>query len=256
MKLAIIIPARIKSKRFHGKPLKKILGIPMVIRVAQICEKVTSKKNIFIATDAKKIALVVKKNRFNVLMTSPKCLTGTDRVAEAANKIKADVYINVQGDEPLISGQDIKKIIKAKIKNKNHIICGYTKINKIEDPVKRSIPKVVMNQKNELLYISRALIPGSKKVPLKTYNKQVCIYAFNKKELNSFKKLKRKSDVEKIEDIEILRFFELGKKILMVKTSKDSIAVDYPRDIKKVERQILNNENKIRRKSKKNISKN
>jgi 3-deoxy-manno-octulosonate cytidylyltransferase (CMP-KDO synthetase) len=250
MKLAIIIPARIKSKRFHGKPLKKILGIPMIIRVAQICEKVTSNRNIFIATDAKKIALVVKKNRFNFLMTSPKCLTGTDRVAEAANKIKADIYINVQGDEPLISAQDIKKIIKAKIKNKNHIICGYTKINKNVDPFKRSIPKVVMNEKNELVYISRALVPGSKKALLRTYNKQVCIYAFNKKELDSFKRLKRKSNLEKIEDIEILRFFEFNKKILMIKTNANSIAVDYPEDIKKVEKELLKNDKKTRSKSK------
>jgi len=251
MKLVIIIPARIKSKRFHGKPLKKILGIPMIIRVAQICEKVTSNRNIFIATDAKKIALVVKKNKFNVLMTSPKCMTGTDRVAEAANKIKADIYINVQGDEPLISAQDIKKIIKAKIKNKDHIICGYTKINKNEDPLKRSIPKVVMNEKNELLYISRALVPGSKKALLRTYNKQVCIYAFNKKELDSFKKLKRKSDLEKIEDIEILRFFEFNKKILMIKTNANSIAVDHPEDIKKVEKELLINDKKIRKRSRK-----
>jgi len=108
-----------------------------------------------------------------------------------------------------------------------------------------------MNQKNELLYISRALIPGSKKVPLKTYNKQVCIYAFNKKELNSFKRLKKKSDVEKIEDIEILRFFELGKKILMIKTNTNSIAVDYPEDIKKVEKELLTNDKKIRKRSRK-----
>ena len=151
-------------------------------------------------------------------------MTGTDRVAEAANKIKADIYINVQGDEPLISAQDIKKIIKAKIKN---------------------------NEKNELLYISRALVPGSKKALLRTYNKQVCIYAFNKKELDSFKKLKRKSDLEKIEDIEILRFFEFNKKILMIKTNANSIAVDHPEDIKKVEKELLINDKKIRKRSRK-----
>ena len=83
--------------------------------------------------------------------------------------------------------------------------------------------------------------------------KQVCIYGFNKSELRLFKRFNKKSKLEYVEDIELLRFFELGKKILMVKTSEDSIAVDYPRDIKKVERQILKNEKRIRRKSKRII---
>tara|TARA_B100000787_G_scaffold167862_1_gene155437 strand:+ start:32210 stop:32959 length:750 start_codon:yes stop_codon:yes gene_type:complete len=248
MKIIIVIPARMKSKRFHGKPLKKILGIPMIIRVAQICEKVTNKKNIYIATDSKKISSLVKENRFSPIITSKKSLTGTDRVAEVSSKIKADIYINVQGDEPLVSPQDIKKIIEAKIKNKNKIICGYSEISKDIKAKSNSIPKVVMNEKNELIYISRSLIPGSKK-KLTKYNKQVCIYAFNKEELNLFKNFKRKSKIEYLEDIEILRFYELNKKILMVKTSGDSIAVDYPNDIKKVERKLLENDKKIRNKS-------
>lgn len=252
MKISIIIPARLKSKRFPEKPLKSIMGTPMVIKVAKICERVIGKKNIFIATDSKKISLLVSKYDFNSILTSKKCLTGTDRVAEAAMKIPGEIFINVQGDEPLIKPIDIKRIIDAKIKNKDKIICGYTTIKKGIKPSLNSIPKVVLNEKKELVYISRSLIPGSKK-RIKNYLKQVCIYGFNKSELRSFKRFKRKSKLEYVEDIELLRFFELGKKILMVKTSEDSIAVDYPRDIKKVERQILNNEYKIRRKSKRNI---
>ena len=252
MKISIIIPARLKSSRFPEKPLKNILGIPMVIRVAEICEKIIKKKNIFIATDSKKISKLVNKYGFNSVLTSKKCLTGTDRVAEAAIKISGEIFINVQGDEPLIKSKDIKRIIDAKIKNKDKIICGYTVIKKNTNPSLNSIPKVVLNKKKELIYISRSLIPGSK-VKVKNYLKQVCIYGFNKSELRLFKRFKKKSKLEYIEDIELLRFFELDKKILMVKTSKDSIAVDYPRDIKKVERQILKNEKRIRRKSKKII---
>ncbi len=252
MKISIIIPARLKSSRFPEKPLKYILGIPMVIRVARICENLINKKNIYIATDSKKISLIANKYGFKSISTSKKCLTGTDRVAEAASKIPGEIFINVQGDEPLIKSIDIKRIIDAKIKNKDKIICGYTKIKKIINPSSNSIPKVVFNEKKELLYISRSLIPGSK-IKIKNYFKQVCIYGFTKSELRSFKKFRRKSKIEYLEDIELLRFFELGKKILMIKTSEDSIAVDYPRDIKKVEKQIRKNENKIRRKSKKNI---
>ena len=107
MKISIIIPARLKSSRFPEKPLKNILGIPMVIRVAEICEKIIKKKNIFIATDSKKISKLVNKYGFNSVLTSKKCLTGTDRVAEAAIKISGEIFINVQGDEPLIKSKDI-----------------------------------------------------------------------------------------------------------------------------------------------------
>ena len=239
LKTSIIIPARFKSSRFPGKPLKKILGIPLVIRVALISEKAVGKKNVYIATDSKKISNLVEKHGFNFIMTSSKNLTGTDRVAEASKEIKSDIFINVQGDEPLISPKDIKKIIKRKIKNFDKVICGYSKISKMESPQSNSIPKVVINEKKELIYISRSVIPGSKK-KIKTFLKQICIYAFTKNELSIFRKFNKKSIVEKIEDIEILRFFELNKKILMEKINTSPIAVDYPSDIKKVENILKN----------------
>ena len=110
MKSIIIIPARYGSSRFEGKPLFKILGTEMVIRVANICAKVVGKENLYVATDNKKISKVVISNGYKAIMTSTKCLTGTDRVAEAALKVKSDIYVNVQGDEPTINPKDIKKI--------------------------------------------------------------------------------------------------------------------------------------------------
>ena len=131
-KSTIIIPARYGSTRLKGKPLYKILNREMILRVADICSEVVDKKNLFVATDSDKIAKVVKDASYNTIMTSSKCLTGTDRVAEAAKKIKSKFYINVQGDEPTISPKDIKKIIKAKIKYPNHVICGFDKVHKFE----------------------------------------------------------------------------------------------------------------------------
>lgn len=163
MKAKIIIPARYGSSRFKGKPLAKILGIEMILRVADICGKVSGLNNLYIATDSKKISDLVKKYNYNVLMTSRNCLTGTDRVSEVSKKIDAKIFINVQGDEPLIKSSDIKKIIKTKLENPNHVICGYDKLNKNENPLNKNIPKVVMNSKNELIYISRSPIPGTKK---------------------------------------------------------------------------------------------
>ena len=122
----------------------------------------------------------------------------------------------------------------------NHVVCAYCKLREDENPNRRTIPKVVFNEKDELLYISRSPVPVSKNKKNKIrYFKQVCIYAFTKKELKFFKGFKRKSKIEKIEDIEILRFFEANKKIQMVKVSNSAVAVDEPSDKKKVER-ILN----------------
>ena len=236
MKTTIIIPARYGSSRYRGKPLVKILGREMILRVADICKKIKNVR-VFIATDSKKIANVAEKNGYDYIMTSKNCLTGTDRVAEASKKIKSKIYINVQGDEPTISPKDIQKIMNTKKKFPNHVICGYDKIHNFESPKNTNLPKVVINSKSELIYISRALIPGTKKKNQNiNYFKQVCIYAFNKNQLKKFHLKKRKSIIEKIEDIEILRFFDVDEKIKMVKLNSNSVAVDEIRDVKKAEK--------------------
>ena len=237
MSVTIIIPARYGSSRYRGKPLAKILGREMVLRVADICKKIVGIKNLYIATDSKLIENVVSREGYRTIITSKKCLTGTDRVAEASKKIKSNIIINVQGDEPTINPIDIRKVIETKKKYPNHVICGYDKIHKLENPSSFNLPKVVVNSSNELIYISRALIPGKKNKKNKIdYHKQVCIYAFNKNQLRKFALKNKKSSIEKIEDIEILRFFEYGIKIKMVKLNSNSVAVDEIKDVKKAEK--------------------
>ncbi len=239
MRVSIIIPARYGSSRYKGKPLAKILGREMVLRVSDICKNVVGKNNLYVATDSNLIERVVLREGYQVIRTSNKCLTGTDRVAEAAKKIKTNLIINVQGDEPTINPLDIKKIIKAKKKFPNHVICGYDKVHKLEDPSSINLPKIVLNSSNELIYISRSLIPGKKnKYEKINYFKQVCIYAFSQNQLKKFYSNK-KSHIEKIEDIEILRFFDYGIKIKMIKLNSNSVAVDEINDIKKAERILL-----------------
>ena len=240
MKTIVVIPARYKSTRFPGKPLKKLLGKPLIQWVAELSSKAVGKKNVYVATENNKILKTVKQLGFKAIMTSEKCLTGTDRLSEVARKIKADIYINVQGDEPLVNPKDIKKIIIAKKKYYNEVINGYSIIEKKEDPNSINIPKVIFSGDRRLIYISRKSIPGNKEIKNKpsVYYKQVCIYAFNRKELLKYGKYGRKSILEKSEDIEILRFFEWSKIIRLVKTSPGTLAVDEPKDINKVELEL------------------
>ena len=235
MTTSIIIPARYGSSRYEGKPLVKILNREMILRVADICAKVVDKKNLYIATDNKLISDIVTKENYQSIMTSKKCLTGTDRVAEASKRIKSKIYINVQGDEPLIDPKDIKRIIRAKKKYPNHVICGYDILSKLDDPSNDNIPKIVINSKNELIYMSRSLVPSNIKTKKKyIYLKQVCIYAFTGLELKVFSSVNKKTPIENIEDLELLRFIELGIKIKMVKLDSNSVAVDEKTDVKKV----------------------
>ena len=239
MKILIVIPARFKSSRLPGKPLKKIYGKELIIRVLEACKPLINKNiKMVVATDNKKIFDLVNYFKFQALMTSKGCLTGTDRVAEVSKKIKADIYINVQGDEPLIFFDDIKKVIEAKKKFPKHVSCGYCNLKNDESADNKNIPKIVINKKSELLYISRSAIPSfkEKKVKKLKFLKQVCIYGFNRNDLNLFSSFKKKTFLEKYEDIEILRFLENGKKIKMVKLSSSSYAVDTFDDIKKVEK--------------------
>ena len=234
--VSIIIPARFKSSRFPGKPLAKILGKEMILRVCDICKKVIKKKNVFVATDDKRIIKTVSRSDYNFIKTSKNCLTGTDRVFQASKKIKTNIIINVQGDEPVINPSDIKKIIKAKKRFPNHVICGFNEI-----PYKKAdninIPKVVFNKNFDMVYMSRSLIPKRKNINNKSkVFKQVCIYGFNLHQLKKFYSLWNRGTLEKIEDIELLRFLDLNINVKMVKVSKRSISVDVKEDIKKVEK--------------------
>ncbi len=233
MKIIVVIPARFSSKRLPGKPLKKIKGIPMILRTYFQCNKVFKKNQIIVATDDLKVKKLCLKNDINVLMTSKKCLTGTDRVAEVAKKKIADVYINVQGDEPFFNPVDLKKLLKNVLNNPSKIYNGYTKIDRIDLFESCSIPKVVFDCNENLLYMSRGKIPSNKRHKFVSGWRQVCAYAFPRKELLKFKKLAKKTQLEKIEDIEILRFLEMGKKIKMIKMSNKSISIDTKKDLKK-----------------------
>jgi 3-deoxy-manno-octulosonate cytidylyltransferase (CMP-KDO synthetase) len=234
-RVVIIIPARYESTRYPGKPLVRILGKSLISRVWETCVKAIHSDNVYVATDSTLIFDHCIKNNMNVIMTSKKCLTGTDRVYEASKKIEADYYLNIQGDEPLIKVADIKKMINSLIfVDKNTLINAQCPITNPKDYTNINIPKCVTDQKNRLLYISRAPIPCNKSNQFISAKKQVCIYGFKKNHLEAFYEYRRKTPLENIEDIEILRFIELGFSVTMINVSSSSIAVDTPSDVRRV----------------------
>ena len=237
MKTVALIPARYKSTRFPGKPLVQLLGKPLIIWVAEAAAAAIGRQNVHVATEDERIALVVEEAGFSAVKTSGEALTGTDRLAEAARCIHADIYVNVQGDEPMLNPSDIVKLRDAKLENLGSVINGYCWIGKNEDPNNVNIPKVVTNELGDLVYMSRCALPGfkDKSNSPNRYKKQVCIYAFSPSELQSFAAFGRKSELEECEDIEILRFLELGIPVRMVETSGGSLAVDIPEDVPVVE---------------------
>lgn len=237
MHTVVMIPARYGSSRYPGKPLVNLLGKPMILWVAELSAKAVGQDNVYVATEDQRIADVVIKAGFQAVMTSDDALTGTDRLTQAADQVNADIYINVQGDEPLADPEDILKVRDAKLKHMDEIINGFSWISDSEDPHSINIPKVITNERSELIYMSRVALPGfkdAKCAPLR-YKKQVCIYAFTRSELAAFRGFGRKSDLENSEDIEILRFLEMGKTIRMLETQPGSLAVDVPEDVAKVE---------------------
>ena len=234
----IVIPARYKSKRLPGKPLIDIKGLPMIVRTYNQCKKVVNSSKILVATDHKKIFRLCKKKNINVMMTSTKCLTGTDRVAEVAKKIKKKFYINVQGDEPLCNPVDIKKIINTAKKHPNAVINGFTEIKDKKTFYSPHIPKVIFRENGNLIYMSRAPIPSNKSRSLIKAWRQICIYSFPYKSLKVFSNFKKKTRLEAIEDLELNRFIEIGYQVKMIKMSNKSIAVDTKSDLLKVKKII------------------
>ncbi len=238
MNYVVIIPARYGSSRLEGKPLISLCGIPMVVRTYQQCIKACPPEKVFVACDDERIKVVCEQYNIQVLMTSSDCLTGTDRVAECAQQLDADVYINIQGDEPVFDPKDLETFINAAQQFPSEVLNGVCEIKDEELFKSGTIPKAVMRADGRLLYMSRAGIPISKNHEFIKSWRQVCIYAFPKKALEIFKKQKVKTPLEQIEDIEILRFLELGWEVRMISLSMQSVAVDTPEDIPRVEQVI------------------
>ena len=232
--ILVVIPARYNSSRFPGKPLADINGRSMILRVWEKCVLAASRENVVVGTDDSRIGDHCEAHGIPFIMTSEKCITGSDRVYEVAQDNYADIYLNVQGDEPMINPADIRKVMNFAKANTNSIINAMCPIVEERDFRSPNVPKVVTREDGRLLYMSRAPIPTGKQHQFMSAMKQVCIYAFPRDLLLQFGSRKRKSSLESVEDLEILRILEMGHEVMMVEVSDSSIAVDTPEDLERV----------------------
>ena len=234
MNIIGIIPARYQSSRFEGKPLADICGKPMIWWVYNQCLKVKEFTEVYVATDDERIEKACKENNINVIMTSTSHKTGTDRIGEVARKIKADLYVNIQGDEPMIEPETIRQAILPFFNNLDLKITNLmTKIKDPVDVVNFTVPKVITNKDNIGIYLTRSTAPYPKGKIDYSYYKQVCVYGFKPEALEFYCNNDR-GKIEQIEDIEILRFIEAGYKVQYIEVDSDTVAVDTQKDLEKV----------------------
>ena len=236
MKIIGIIPARYKSSRFPGKPLADICGKPMIWWVYQQAKKVKEFSEVYVATESEKIETVCKDLGINVVMTADTHPTGTDRIGEVARKIPADLYVNIQGDEPMIEPETIRKAILPFFDNPELQVSNLmTAIKDPVDVVNFTVPKVIANKDGIGVFLSRAPAPYPKGSIDYKYYKQVCVYGFKPEALQFYCNSER-GKIERIEDIEILRFIEAGWKVQYIEVDSETVAVDTPNDLAKVNR--------------------
>lgn len=233
MNIIAIIPARYKSTRFPGKPLADICGKPMIWWVYNQVSKVKRFNDVFVAIDDERIRSVCEENGIKYVMTRDNHPEHISRIHEVSEKIHADLYVCVNGDEPLISPACIEQAIPESVPE-DFFFSGA--MRKLKDPAETIDPaniKIVMSDSGRCVYISRTPVPFPKGTLLFNYNKYVGIECFSKKALDFFVTTPQ-GNIEKVEDIDHLRFLEHGKNISFKYVDSESISVDTPKDLEKV----------------------
>ena len=235
MKSICVIPARYSSTRLPGKPLKDICGKPMICRVWERASKAKSVAEVIVATDDERILSAVEKNSGKAMMTRADHKTGTDRLAEVAEKFSdAEVIVNVQGDEPLIEPALIDELVAEFVADKNlQMATVATELTDADEMKNPNNVKVVLDKKNDALYFSRSLIPYPRNAGKAKVFKHIGIYAYRRNFLLAYAKMEP-TPLEQSESLEQLRALENGFKIRVIKSSCKFIGVDTEEDLKLV----------------------
>jgi 3-deoxy-manno-octulosonate cytidylyltransferase (CMP-KDO synthetase) len=234
MKTIAIIPARMAATRFPGKPLADILGLPMIEHIRRRVSLCPLFSDVIVATCDQEIYDTVIKNGGKAAMTSDRHERCTDRIAEAALSLKADVFVNVQGDEPLVD-PDMFASLLAPLKKEKDLPCTNL-IAEIDDEefVNPNVVKTVHDKAWNALYLSREPIPSSKKAGKIKYKKykQLGIMAFRNDFLQLFSRL-TPTPLEQIESVDMMRAVEHGYKVRFVVSDFRMVGVDTPEDLAK-----------------------
>jgi 3-deoxy-manno-octulosonate cytidylyltransferase (CMP-KDO synthetase) len=240
MNAVAIIPSRIASTRLPRKPLREILGKPMIQRVYEAACACRGLSDVIVATDSDEIFALCQQHGWKARMTSEECRSGTDRVREVAQSVKADIYVNVQGDEPLARPEHLDALLSV-MKPGVEVGTVYTPCP-AEDVGNPNAVKIVTALNGRALYFSRATIPfdRERRGDLHSdvrYFKHLGFYAYTPKALEQFCQWPE-SELERSERLEQLRFLDHGVDIYAAETPFDTVGVDTEADLQRVE-QIL-----------------
>ena len=237
--VVVVIPSRYASTRLPGKPLVSLGGKPMVQHVYERARRAQTVHKVLVATDDQRIMDVVARFGGAARMTRSDHRTGTERIAEVAAHEPADIFVNVQGDEPLIDPVSIDIAVGALLEDSEvQVSTVATSIRHAGDIMDPNVVKTVLDFDDNALYFSRAPIPWvrdtQQKIHVK-YWKHLGLYAFRREALREYATLPQ-GELERIEQLEQLRWLENGWKIRVAEVAHDAVSVDVPEDVARVEK--------------------
>lgn len=243
-----VIPARIASTRLPAKPLHKINGKTLIERVWERASAAKNLNKLVVATDSQEIIDAVRAFGGEAIMTSPDLPTGTDRIYKAVQEMgdDSDLVFNIQGDEPLLIGEDLDLLFNRFAISLCDVGTLIKRIDNTGELFADSVVKVALEMDNKALYFSRSPIPFTRGVAKEdwlknqTYWKHIGIYCYRRKALDDFFRLPQ-TDLEVAESLEQLRLLQNGNKFLCVETKNEYFAIDTPEDVAKVENYMTAN---------------
>jgi 3-deoxy-D-manno-octulosonate cytidylyltransferase len=233
MMIVGVIPARYASVRFPGKPLALLAGKPMVLHVLEAARGARRLNRVVVATDDERIAAVVRGAGAEALLTSPEAASGTDRLAEAAREIPAEVYVNIQGDEPMMSPENVDRAVETLLTAPERRLATLAITLSAAQAPDPNVVKVAVARDGRALYFSRSPIPYFRHGE-PAYRKHLGIYAYRAETLAEVVRLPP-SPLERAESLEQLRWLEAGYSVWVGDAVTDSIGVDTPADLARAE---------------------
>ncbi len=240
MKIIGVIPARYASSRFPGKPLADICGKPMIWWVYEQCKKVTEFHQVYVATDDERIMTTCKELGIDVMLTATNHANGTERIGEVATKVDGELFINIQGDEPLINPDSIRTLISMFDDSNVYYGSLKRKIANQDELDSPNVVKIITDMNHRAIYLSRSPIPyvrDSKETC--TQFAHIGLYGYTREFLSIFNQLPM-GQLERAESIEPLRAIEYGYSLKIQEVAASTIGVDTPEDLVKVQELIEN----------------